>query len=71
MRRNVPDLRRLSLSHDDALHGYIRSFRPAYRFEMPIVSPFRRQNFGLVLAAHEICNLVLLLILPDRHGANA
>jgi hypothetical protein len=48
MRPNVIDLQRLSLSHADALHGYIVAPRSASPLDMPVILAFRRQNFGLV-----------------------
>src|SRR5271165_2770281 len=47
MRLNVADLRRCSLSHTDALHGYITAPFQTYSFEMQAISLFHRQNFGL------------------------
>ena len=47
MRQNLADLQRRDLSHVDALHGYITASRQAYRIEMPGLSAFPRQNFGL------------------------
>jgi threonine/homoserine efflux transporter RhtA len=47
MRKNIADLKRRALSHDDALHGYKTAPHQAYRLEMQEISPSRRQNFGL------------------------